>query len=61
MVAPICWLASDASDGVTGMRFKGCDWDPAAKPAAAAKAARAPIAWPDLAAKASTKQPKIKT
>ena len=61
MVAPICWLASEASDGITGRRFIGRDWDPAADPSAAEKAASAPIAWPDLAAKASTKQPKIET
>ena len=46
MVAPILWLASEESDGVTDCRFVGRDWDPALPPAEAAEAARAPAAWP---------------
>lgn len=49
MVAPICWLTSDASNGVTGMRFIGRDWDPNLPAAEAMKKAGAPIGWPDLA------------
>lgn len=49
MVAPILWLLSRASDGVTGRRFRANAWDPAIEPAAAAKAAGAPIAWSGLA------------
>ena len=48
MVAPILWLASDASDGVTDCRFVGNDWDPALPPEEAAEAARAPAAWPGV-------------
>ena len=42
MGPPIRWLASNASDGVTGMRFIAEDWDSSLDPAAAAKAAMAP-------------------
>ena len=58
MVAPICWLASDASDGVTGMRFIGRDWDPDLPDEEAVKNAMAPAAWPDLANAASVGQPR---
>ena len=46
MVAPLLWLASEDSDGVTDCRFVGNDWDLALPPADAAEAARAPAAWP---------------
>jgi NAD(P)-dependent dehydrogenase (short-subunit alcohol dehydrogenase family) len=49
MVAPAQWLASPDSDGVTGRRFVAALWDPALPPEDAAKAAGAPIAWPELA------------
>ena len=42
MVAPIRWLASNASDGVTDFRFVGRDWDTALEPDEAAERARAP-------------------
>jgi len=45
MVAPIQWLMSRHSDGVTGRRFIGKDWDPALDPAAAAAISGAPAAW----------------
>lgn len=45
MTAPICWLASDDSDGVTNCRFIGRDWDPALPPSEAAQNAKAPAAW----------------
>ena len=48
MAPPACWLASPASDGVTGRRFVAGLWDPALPPAQAAAAAGAPIAWPEL-------------
>ena len=51
MVAPICWLASDQSDGVTRKRFIGRDWDPALPPADAAEAAGGPAAWGALPAR----------
>ncbi len=56
-VAPICWLASNASDGITGRRFIGRDWDPALAPGQAVENAVAPAAWPELAANASRNQP----
>ena len=58
MVAPIRWLASEASDGVTGMRFIGRDWDPHLPDEEAVKNAMAPAAWPDLAAGAAAGQPR---
>ena len=45
MVAPACWLASDESDGVTGMRIVARDWDPALAPAQAFKTASTKAAW----------------
>lgn len=40
MCAPIIWLASAHSDGVTGCRFVARNWDPSLPPTAAAAAAR---------------------
>lgn len=57
MVAPAQWLMSDESNGVTGMRFIGRDWDPQADWQDAMKAAGSPAAWPDLASGASSGQP----
>lgn len=51
MVAPICWLASNDSDGVTRKRFIGRDWDPALPAAEAAEAAGGPAAWGALPAR----------
>ena len=48
MVAPIRWLASNASDEVTDCRFVGRDWDTSLAPNAAALRARAPAAWPNI-------------
>jgi 3-oxoacyl-[acyl-carrier protein] reductase len=48
MVAPLMWLASEASDGVTGQRFIGARWDGKLPVAEAAKAAGAPAAWQQL-------------
>jgi len=45
MAAPIAWLASDASDNVTGRRFIAAKWNAALNPAQAAQAASAPVAW----------------
>ncbi len=52
MVPPALWLASDGSDGVTGMRFQAALWDPALPPAEAMEHAGAPVAWPQLGAQA---------
>jgi NAD(P)-dependent dehydrogenase (short-subunit alcohol dehydrogenase family) len=48
MAPPAQWLASAASDGVSGRRFVAGLWDPTLPPEHAATAAGAPIAWPDL-------------
>ncbi len=45
MAAPIVWLVSDASDGVTGSRFVGRLWDSSRPPGEAAAKVRAPIGW----------------
>jgi NAD(P)-dependent dehydrogenase (short-subunit alcohol dehydrogenase family) len=45
MAAPIVWLASDASDHVTGRRFIAARWNSALTDAQAAQAAGAPAAW----------------
>jgi NAD(P)-dependent dehydrogenase (short-subunit alcohol dehydrogenase family) len=45
MAAPAVWLASNASDGVTGNRFLGIKWDVTLPPEQAALAAAAPVAW----------------
>lgn len=52
MVAPICWLASDESDGVSDCRFVARDWDPALSPADAAAKSRGSAAWPNVGAQA---------
>jgi NAD(P)-dependent dehydrogenase (short-subunit alcohol dehydrogenase family) len=49
MGAPIKWLASPASDGVTGSRFIARDWDTRLPPGEAAARIRTPIGWPELA------------
>ena len=49
MGAPIRWLVSPASDGITGSRFVARDWDTTLPPAEAAARIRAPVGWPDLA------------
>ena len=48
MVPPLLWLASPASDGVTGRRFIAAMWDAKLPPAQAAEKAGAPAAWPSL-------------
>ena len=45
MVAPARWLASEDSNGVTGMRIIARDWDAALAPAEAFKAAATKAAW----------------
>ncbi len=46
MVAPLLWLASNASDGVTGRRYVARFWDDRAPIQQAVDEAGAPIAWP---------------
>ena len=49
MAPPILWLCSDAGGAHTGHRYVAADWNAEAGSEAAARACRAPIAWPDLA------------
>jgi len=51
MAAPAQWLASPASDGVTGRRFIAALWDRALPAEEAAEQAGAPIGWPELTMK----------
>jgi NAD(P)-dependent dehydrogenase (short-subunit alcohol dehydrogenase family) len=53
MGAPVVWLASAQSDGISGSRFIARDWDTKLPPAEAAARIRAPVAWPDLAQSAT--------
>jgi 3-oxoacyl-[acyl-carrier protein] reductase len=46
MAAPIVWLISNDSDGVTGSRFVGRLWNTDLPPSEAAAQVRAPIGWP---------------
>lgn len=55
MVAPIRWLMSGLSDGVTAKRFIGQKWDPAAPWEDAVAASGSGAAWPELAAAAATR------
>jgi len=48
MGPPIRWLASIASNGVSGQRFVAASWDASTDAAQAAKRAGAPIGWPEL-------------
>ena len=50
MAHPVRWLLSDASNGVTGQRFTGAEWDVSLAAEEAAQRARRPIGWPELAA-----------
>jgi NAD(P)-dependent dehydrogenase (short-subunit alcohol dehydrogenase family) len=52
MVAPMLWLTSADSDGVTAQRFIAARWDETAPPALAVRAAGAPAAWQSLGAQA---------
>ena len=52
MAAPVRWLVSDASQGITGCRFVGNDWDTTLEPDEAARAACRPAAWQDLVSQA---------
>ncbi|HXX38986.1 MAG TPA: SDR family oxidoreductase [bacterium] len=45
VVPPLLWLASEASDGVTGSRVVASAWDPALPPSEAAARARAVAGW----------------
>lgn len=51
MAAPAVWLMSNASDGVTGRRFTGGEWDTSLAADEAARRASRDIGWPELAPK----------
>lgn len=51
---PILWLASPASDGITGYRFNAKLWDSSLPPDEAARKARQPAAWDSLATDKAT-------
>jgi NAD(P)-dependent dehydrogenase (short-subunit alcohol dehydrogenase family) len=53
MVAPLLWLCSNASDGITGQRFIGANWDKTLSPEAAAQKASAPMCWQQLGRQAA--------
>ena len=53
MEAPIVWLASNESDGITDCRFVGQSWDTALPPSEAAKKVCAPAAWPNMGIQAA--------
>lgn len=53
MVAPILWLASRASDGVTGRRYAASKWDPNKPAAIAEQEAGAAVAWTGFGVQAS--------
>jgi len=48
MGPPIRWLASTASDAVTGQRFVAATWDNSKDDGDATATAGAPIGWPEL-------------
>ena len=50
MAAPVRWLASELSDGVTGRRFVAAHWDNGVSAGEAVEKSAAPIGWPELAA-----------
>jgi len=52
MSAPVAWLASEASNGVNNMRFRGALWDPEIPVEQAIETAGAPVAWTQLGAQA---------
>jgi hypothetical protein len=53
MAAPVVWLASAQSDGISASRFIARDWDRKLPPAEAAARVRTPAAWPTLAQEAA--------
>jgi 3-oxoacyl-[acyl-carrier protein] reductase len=54
MAAPILWLASGASDGVTGMRFIAAQWDTSLEPGDAAAKVMAPAGFDARSADAAS-------
>jgi len=48
MAPPVVWLASDASDGVTGNRYIAAHWDATLAPEEAERRCRALAGWPRI-------------
>ncbi len=57
MVAPLCFLASAASDGITGQRFVARNWSESASIEDNLRTSMTPAAWPELASGASPGAP----
>jgi NAD(P)-dependent dehydrogenase (short-subunit alcohol dehydrogenase family) len=57
MISPLAYLASSASDGITGQRIVARNWKDAASIEDNLAASMAPAAWPSLAAGASPGAP----
>ncbi|MBM3607932.1 MAG: SDR family oxidoreductase [Alphaproteobacteria bacterium] len=57
MIAPLCYLASSASDDVSGKRIIARDWNPQSPVQENIERAVAPAAWPVLAGSASPGAP----
>ena len=53
MIAPIRWLCSHASDGITGLRIVAAKWDATLPNRAALEHASSPVAWTGLGAQAA--------
>ncbi len=52
MQGPVVWLASDASDGINGMRFIAANWDEDLPLDQRIETAGAPVAWTQLESRA---------
>ena len=56
MAAPIVWLISDESNGVTGSRFVGRLWNGNLPPSEAAAQNKAPIGWPGYGVQSASRE-----
>jgi 3-oxoacyl-[acyl-carrier protein] reductase len=56
MAAPIVWLVSDESDGVSGCRFVGRLWNGNLPPSEAAAQNKAPIGWPGFGVQSAMRE-----
>jgi NAD(P)-dependent dehydrogenase (short-subunit alcohol dehydrogenase family) len=56
MAAPIVWLISDDSDGITNSRFVGRLWNTNLPPSEAAAKVRAPIGWPGYGVQSASRE-----
>jgi 3-oxoacyl-[acyl-carrier protein] reductase len=56
MAAPIVWIVSDESNGVSGCRFVGRLWNANLPPTEAAEKSKAPIGWPGFGVQSSMRE-----